>query len=186
SAPLSLESGMDVLIIFVIAAALYDLKFKKIPNLLNLTCAILMIGMHTVTGGLSGFLGSFAGLALGMIVMLGPYVLGMMGGGDVKLMAAVGAGLGPSLTLHAILITCLAGGLYAFLILLFHPRIFKRFILNIKDTFLIFLGTKKFSYSPADRENRLPTLCYGVPIAVGTISTIAMSASGFSVWTLLK
>ena len=55
--------------------------------------------------------------------MLLPYVFGAMGGGDVKLFAALGTFLGPWPTVQAFLYTLLAGGVLAVVVALQRRRL---------------------------------------------------------------
>lgn len=77
-------------------AAFTDLRERRIPNWLNasilaagLTRAVAYPGSGPSVGG------SLLGTMLGFVLMFVPYAMGALRGGDVKLMAAVGAWLGP-------------------------------------------------------------------------------------------
>jgi prepilin peptidase CpaA len=61
--------------------------------------------------GWPGLLNSLSGLAIGMALFIPFYLMRGMGGGDVKLMAAIGAFLGPSQVLVAVLATQIVGGI---------------------------------------------------------------------------
>ena len=79
----------------LIAAAGIDLRQRRIPNWLTLSIALgemlqSFLPQHTVTPAQS-----FTGLGVGFILPLILFVLNAIGGGDVKLLAAVGAWLGP-------------------------------------------------------------------------------------------
>jgi prepilin peptidase CpaA len=69
--------------------------------------------LHTAQNGWRGALASLAGAAAGFAVFLIFYLLGGMGGGDVKLMAGFGAVLGAGRLLEAALWTAAVGGLAA-------------------------------------------------------------------------
>ena len=71
-----------------------DLKTRRIPNYLTLGGAMGGLGFQLGYHGLPGLLDGLAGLGLGFILLLGPYLLGGMGAGDVKASAALGAWLG--------------------------------------------------------------------------------------------
>jgi Flp pilus assembly protein protease CpaA len=73
------------------------------------------LGWHTWTAGWRGSLDSLAGAVAGFLVFLVFYVLGGMGGGDVKLMSGFGAVLGWKGVLWASLWTAAAGGVLALL-----------------------------------------------------------------------
>lgn len=88
--------------------ALWDVFTRRIPNLVTLGGVALGVTMHTAMGALDGFEGALrgAGFALlgallcGILPAIG-FARGEMGGGDVKLFAAIGAMLGPSLGFDA-------------------------------------------------------------------------------------
>jgi prepilin peptidase CpaA len=95
------------------AATAVDLRTRRIPN--ELTAAMAVAGVGFAASGLSSITigASIAGLVLGCVLMLPGYSLGATGGGDVKLMAAVGALMGPALTVNAFLFTAIVGGVLA-------------------------------------------------------------------------
>ena len=100
----------------VVAATVIDVRTRRIPNLLTAAMAATGIGMAAT--GASGV--SLAAAALGIVVgfalMLPGHALGATGAGDVKLMAAVGAIVGPVIVLKAFLFTGVAGGVLAILV----------------------------------------------------------------------
>jgi prepilin peptidase CpaA len=73
-------------------AALYDVKTKKIPNWLNLAGVSAGLCAGVLAGDLRS---SLLGMAVGLTVGIFFYAIGLMGGGDAKLFAALGASLGP-------------------------------------------------------------------------------------------
>ncbi len=99
---------VPALIAILSVAVVTDLKAQRIPNFLTLPAILAGLAYHGLTRGLGGLSFAAAGLALGLAVMLVPYLLSVMGGGDVKLMAAVGAWLGVDDLFGAFLFTCLA------------------------------------------------------------------------------
>ena len=173
---------MEILITIMLAAALIvatitDLRSQRIYNWLTFPLMLGGLLAHTLSGGLDGLLLSLGGFALGLGLMVVPFFLGMMGAGDVKLMAGIGAWLGAQATLTAFLFTCLAGGVYAIIVLLRNFDQLKAVFANIWATFLLFLTTHKFDYSPAATEQTLPRLCYGVAIAVGTVAAMLINVA---------
>jgi prepilin peptidase CpaA len=107
----------------VLAATVIDLRTRRIPN--GLTAAMTGIGIALAATGVSGISvgGSFLGFALGLVLMLPGYGLGATGAGDVKLMAAVGAIVGPGLVVTAFLCTAIAGGVLAVVVALRRRRL---------------------------------------------------------------
>ena len=110
---------------FLGIAVCYDLRFRRIPNWLTFPAMIVGIAYHTYFGGIPAFFLSLGGLLLGFAVFFVFYAIGGMGAGDVKLMAAIGALLGPKDVLFAALYTAIAGGVYAILLLVTRKRIEK-------------------------------------------------------------
>jgi len=166
-------SGIIILLsVVLIIASVTDLRSQRISNRLTYSTMIFALFYYSLTSGLAGFLQSICGLSLGLVLLIGLYLLGGMGAGDVKLMAAVGALLGPHGVFDAFLGTALAGGIYALIILALKGYLLdtlKRFGLMLKT----FFTTKKFIYIPPPREGKTPLLCYGVAISLGTMASVA-------------
>jgi prepilin peptidase CpaA len=98
----------------VLAVATFtDLRSRRIPNWL--VFPFLLAGF-VVSGTLHGWAGighSLAGMALGGLLFGGLCALGGMGMGDVKLVAAIGAWIGPAQLVTALVLTGIAGGVMA-------------------------------------------------------------------------
>lgn len=193
SALLNPNLAFDLVLIAILATCcVTDVRGKRIPNLITLPGMLLALIYHGMTSGPDGLvfnpsgLGfSAAGLAIGFVVMLVPHILGVMGAGDVKLMAMVGAFLGPYLVLDAFLATSLFGGLYALLVLLGRRDYLKRVFAAIRDMIFHFAAFRTFNYVKQDTESALPRLCYGVAIAMGTVAAMVLSAYGHGAFSAL-
>ncbi len=99
-----------------------DVRGRRIPNCVTGTAIAGGLMLHGLAEGRHGLESSaLAGLIAGSIFLL-LYVAGGMGGGDVKLMAAVGTIAGPSLTGVVLIATAIAGGLLALGVSLYHGR----------------------------------------------------------------
>ncbi|HUI54039.1 MAG TPA: A24 family peptidase [Bryobacteraceae bacterium] len=95
------------------AATLDDLCRRSIANWIVLPALAGGLLYQTWTAGAAGLARSAGGAALGFVVYLFFYWVGAMGAGDIKLMAAFGALLGPSGILLAALLAAPVGGLIA-------------------------------------------------------------------------
>lgn len=87
---------------------LWDLRFRKVPNLLNGAILLGALAWHAHRGDL---VSSALGAAAGFSALLLPYWLGGMGAGDVKFMAALGAAAGWPSAADTLLWSALSGGL---------------------------------------------------------------------------
>ena len=103
--------------------AVIDLRTRRVPN--PLTLGIAATGVAFAATRLSGLTVASAvlGLSVGCGLMLIPYIFGAMGGGDLKLFAALATFLGPWPTVLAFLYTLLAGGLLAVAVALQRRRL---------------------------------------------------------------
>jgi prepilin peptidase CpaA len=86
---------------FTLAAATIDLYCKRVPNWLTVPAAALALVSHSFAPQGHGPLLCLAGFAVGFSLLLLPWIIGGGGMGDVKLLAALGAWLGPVLILVA-------------------------------------------------------------------------------------
>ncbi len=96
-----------------VAASAFDLRNREIPDaipaaLLAWAVAATIFGWHA-----PGWWRLIAGVALGLLLAVPLFYLGGLGGGDVKLIAALGAVFGPAGLAMVLLWTALAGGVLA-------------------------------------------------------------------------
>ena len=100
-----------------------DLSRRMIPNALTLSSGILGLVYHVLKRPIAdGFSFSMAGLLLGGMLLIVPYAKSWTGGGDVKLLAAVGAWLGPFQIMHVFIYGSMAGGILSAFLLLSKPK----------------------------------------------------------------
>jgi prepilin peptidase CpaA len=106
-----------------VAATVVDVRQRRVPNVLTMGVASLglmlaMAGLGAVTLG-----GALGGLALGLALLLPAHVFGATGAGDVKLLAAFGALLGPGDVFDAFLRAAILGGAMALTVALWRGRL---------------------------------------------------------------
>jgi prepilin peptidase CpaA len=90
-------------------------------------------------------------------------------------MGAVGGFLGPKGVFIAFLLTALTGGIYSLVILAFKGYLMgtlKRYGTMFKS----YIVTRKIVYVSASKEESKLRLCYGVPIAMGTLLTFLLKS----------
>lgn len=110
------------LIALVMVAAMTDVRSRRIPNWLTLSGILGGLVLHTVLGGFHGLTVSLAGMLLGFGCYFVFYCLRAMGAGDVKLMAAVGAILGPRDWVSVFAATAIMGGILALVLIVRRGR----------------------------------------------------------------
>ena len=109
----SIEVKIALLLILLVVAGYFDIKSRRIPNQLVLAGLIASFVLQINLNGFDGFKAWGSGLLVGFGLFLPFYLLNAMGAGDVKLMAMVGAFIGPLYVLGAALVTLAAGGVLA-------------------------------------------------------------------------
>lgn len=112
-----------VLVATVLIAAGFDWRFRRVPNWLAAAGFLLGVGLNSYLRGPRGGGAALLGAGLALAIYAPLYLLRGMGGGDVKLMAAVGALAGPGNWLLIFVITALAGGIAALLVVVFGGRV---------------------------------------------------------------
>ncbi len=97
----------------VILAAVFDWSRRRIPDWLTLPSVAAGFALQIWLGGFEGLKAAAGGIAVALAIYVPLFAIRAMGGGDVKLMAAVGAFLGPMNWLLVFLVTSLLGGVAA-------------------------------------------------------------------------
>jgi len=106
----------------LVVAAVIDVRTFTISNRLNLTVALLAPA-YWASIALSPWPGIAIQLAAGaavFTVLAGAFYAGMMGGGDVKLAAALALWFSPSGTLRFLVLMSLAGGVLTLVLVAWH------------------------------------------------------------------
>ena len=116
-----------VLVLVVLVAAIFDLRWRRVPNWLTASGVLLGLALNTILLRSEGWWSSLEGLGLALLVYLPLYLLRAMGGGDVKLMAAVGAIAGPGNWLRIFFFTLLFGAVAAIVLILVKRRVRRTF-----------------------------------------------------------
>jgi prepilin peptidase CpaA len=159
----------------LVEAAIIDGRSLRVPNLLtyNFLAGALIFAFWK--GGSALLLLSVAGAAVGLLTLLPLYAIGGMGAGDVKLMAGVGAWIGPWLTLCAFASTAIVGAVIATGMIIHSGRPFRHLammhtigaeVLSIKNPVVL-------SERAAVRKPTMMLLPYAIPIAIGSIACFA-------------
>ena len=179
--------GVEALLLaLVLGAAVYDVRYRRIPNWLNVTGVVLGLllnsflyqGTSPSVFGFAGLFFALKGLGLAFLIYLFLYAIRAMGAGDVKLMAAVGAIVGWENWFGIFLITAVIGGIMSVILVVSRGRL-KKTLFNVG-----FILSEMKSGRPAYlkneeldvKSNKALGLPHGAVIAVGCIFFLALSA----------
>lgn len=107
------------LLAVTLTASVTDIRSRRIPNWITLTGFIAGVILNIGLYGLAGLKSSLLGCGLALLIHVPLFALHLTGGGDVKLMAATAAILGPWEWLQMFLLAAIAGGIHALALILF-------------------------------------------------------------------
>lgn len=165
---------LPVLLALCLAAVRADLRTGKVPNALNgpaLACGLLLSG---VLGGPAVLAESLAGALLGLSILLLPFLLHMVGGGDVKFLAAAGAVVGWRILLPAFLVGAAFGAVTGLILL----AVADRSLVKMRHALvLLHAGMWRRHAEPGQgvavgpADVRLP---YAVPLSLGLVTITAI------------
>ena len=159
---LSITVGMLVLL------AIYsDLRWRRIPNCLTLPAIAFGFLLNFLGNSWNGLIFAFFGLVVGMGLLMLPYLLGGMGGGDVKLMGALGAMLGSYSVLNIFLYATLVGGGIAIVVVMANKSLIetlKKVWLLLKCIFLF-----RAPLAGAGLFKKSTEIPYGLAVGAGAL-----------------
>src|SRR3984957_18255845 len=167
-------AGQILLGILVLVAAIFDIRFRRIPNWLVLAGIIVGFTWNMYSTGWSGLGRAAGGLGLGFVLYFPLYLIRARGAGDVKLLAAVGAITGPGNCFWIFLLTAILGGVIALIVLVFSGRVRKTFFnvgWIIRDL-LQFRAPYRSSEELDVTTTKGLRLPHGAMIAVGAVAFI--------------
>ncbi|UCD84719.1 MAG: prepilin peptidase [Deltaproteobacteria bacterium] len=155
-----------IFFLLLLTTAITDLAYKKIYNFITIPAMVLGLLGNACFGGWDGLQLSLIGLLVGGGVFFLIFIFGGIGGGDVKLMAAIGALMGYPFIVGAVFYSVLVGGLMAIILMIWRNALWssvKNISLSLYTAFVP--GLERVPLNP---ENSLP-VPYGMAIVLGTL-----------------
>jgi len=161
-----------IAVVFIVACCVVDARTRRIPNVLSASAMLAGVGLNTAYFGISGLGVSLGGLLAAAAVLLPAFAAGGIGAGDVKMMGAIGALLGPQLALAGLGLGMIFGGL----IMLVHLARRGRLQEKLGSTWAM-VASAALARSveplraPAADANAV-ALPYSVPLGLGTVAVL--------------
>ncbi len=147
----------------VLAAAATDLRSRNIPNALTLGAAAVGFALNTWLHGWAGLKFAAMGFGLAALIFLPLFLMRWLGGGDVKLMGAVGALAGAQNLLAVFILDAVLGGVVAIGVILVKGKLLR----TLKNLPRIFSKDRPAELQAGEEES------IGMPRAV-TIATATL------------
>ncbi len=150
--------------LYAIAAAIIDLRSRCIPN--TMTYSGIILGL--MAGLMPQFGPSLSDSALGLLIAFVPslllFAVGSLGGGDVKLLSALGALLGYPAILDVLFYSIVFGSVWGLSVIIWRGRAMEM-LKGIWSLLVSLVYPGSYKIVPV-RDLSIP---FGVPIAVGTL-----------------
>jgi prepilin peptidase CpaA len=154
------------------AAAVCDLATKRIPNVLTFGAAAVAMMVHGYVDGWSGAGTSALGWVVGVAAFFPFFALGGMGAGDIKLLGAIGAWLGPIAAVWVVLFSGIAGGVMGAIVALSAGYLSRAF----RNLWVVLATWRIAGVAPAPEltlaANAGPRLAFAVPVFAGLVLTL--------------
>lgn len=158
----------DLMLVIVLGICFAtDLRSQRIYNKVIFPSLIIAASLHVTFNGYAGLKASILGFAVGLGILLIPYLLGGIGAGDVKLLGLIGALKGLAFVINTALYMAVIGSIIALVIIIYHKALLK--VLKEIGTWVYSLlcGVKyKLEFPTSVFVKRYP---YGVAIALGAL-----------------
>ena len=155
-----------------VVACVTDLRSRRIPNVLTFGAAGAALAYAFIVAGWKGLAAAALGWVIGAAAFFVPFALGGLGAGDVKLLAAMGAWLGPAGAVWLALYTGVAGGVMALTVALGSGYL-RRALSNVSLLLMHWrvAGLRPLSEVSLEGSNG-PRLAYALPIFAGLVATL--------------
>jgi prepilin peptidase CpaA len=166
-------------LVCALIAAVYDVRTRRIPNLLTGSAILVALGGHLVFGGfLQAATAALAGMTAGGVLFIF-FIAGGMGAGDVKLMIAIGCFVGLHPLLNLMFVTALSGA--AFGLLLAHQS--KRLREILSNSFALIHHHLRYGLAQHAELNvanaEMLSMPFALPIAAGCLASL-----GAQIWSV--
>ena len=161
-----------IAVALAVLASVTDVRSRRIPNVLTFGVTISALALHGFVTGASGVVFSATGWLVGIALFFPFFALRGLGGGDVKLLGAIGACLGGSVVLLVGMYSAVAGGVLAVIVAL-RAGYLRTALRNLYYfvTFWASFGLKPIEGFDLDQA-QAPRLAYAIPVLTGLLVTL--------------
>lgn len=182
---MTIQFGHLVLFLLIpctVYACICDLRCNRIPNRLNATIVLSGLFAHAWLNGWTGIQHSFLGLLTGFGLLIVLWLMRAMGAGDVKYVAGLGTWLGPEMTLYAVIVGILIGGVIS-LGMIAYRKTWGRFATNM-GVLVVKMSSLRTAFGEFASAKDLngqgnAAVPYAVPLTIGAWGVLLFMASGW-------
>ena len=173
--------------VVAIVAAVIDLRRFRIPNALTFPLCLSGMLFHSLMGGVSGLQYSVGGIVIGIVALLLFYIMGVMGAGDVKLLAACGAWIGAANTVYVFCAAGIVTGIHSLAMLAWQrrlrdvPVIFQVALMQMMTLGRHLAASESVGEVVQQVDRRRYVVPFGVMIAIGLL-LVVVKEFGMQAW----
>ena len=164
---------------FVSAVAIFDLRERRIPNLLVFPAVVAGVVLNTYRLGLGGLGAASFGLIVGFALLILPYAFGGMKAGDVKFLSAIGSFVGAADVIRVLLAALLCYPAFAAVVVIRERKLrvtwlrFRRVLFNFLSFFAPGMQLYALKLEGQDDSSiQSAATPFGVSLAAGTLIAI--------------
>jgi len=171
----------SVMVPMILLASWIDYRQHRVPNWLN--AALMASGMvvQTTLFGWTGLQAAFLGLLVGLGLLILPWLMNLMGAGDVKMLAGIGAWLGPKLVFWSFVYGAVIGGVIGLVMILVARRA-RPALVNLANL-VAKCSSRQAAFSEMGSVRQMGEqahlLPYGVPLMLGTLVVLILNYGGW-------
>jgi len=170
--------SMAPLVVMLVIAAIIDWRSRRIPNWLTLVIVLSGLGSSLLPGHVTTLGQAGLGLVVGFALPFVLYALGALGGGDVKLLAGIGAWLGP----WGVFLVFCAEAVVGMIIVIIQATKQKRLSALVRNSTVLTVNMINIDRVGADAVVETGKACksverplpYAVPVLIAVLIVLAM------------
>ena len=165
-------------VVFVVACCVVDARTRRIPNVLSFGAMLAGVALNALYFGVSGVGLSLGGLLAAAAILLPSFAVGGIGAGDVKMMGAIGALIGPEPALAGLGLGMIFGGLIVVAHLARHGRLREKLGATWAMVAAASLARSVEPLRGPSKDPHAVALPYSVPLGLGTVAVVMFIALG--------
>ena len=157
----------------LLVAAGWDVRQRRVPNWLSVTLSITGLAARFLQQGFVAGAWGVAGVVVGLMLLIVPFAKRWIGAGDVKLLGAAGAWLGPLLIIYAGALVAIFGMFIGLWYWWRSPAELRR---EIRTNLLFVWLARSVPQIDQRRVEHAPP--YALAVAAGVMATVALQLGG--------
>lgn len=155
-----------ILVWMITGYALYtDMRYRRVTNR-TIVCGLVTGFLYSTYCGSGILLSGIAGAALALAINLVPFTMGLLGGGDVKLMMVIGLYTGPHVFMEVFVVTAIVGAIISIVVMMWSGDFFRTMKRMQVQLMSMIIGAKVMQVDEPKQPTSIP---YVLAISMGLL-----------------